>query len=138
MSEESKVSGRVLVQNTTTDDKARLIVIGGAGFGGAVEGNGTALLPGYNEVDATLWEACKGSLVGHIEDRVLIVSEKVGKDGKRSPAALKDLDVKEQAKVVKGCLDVRLLEVWRTSPDLGEATRIAAGEQITYINKARG
>ena len=140
MSDENK-KARVLIQNTTGSgegNKARLIIIGGPGFGGATEGHGVALLPGYNEVDADLWEACKGALAGHIEDSVLIVSEKVGKDGKRVPVGLKDIDLKAQDKIVKGCLDVRQLEAWRLNPDINESTRIACGEQITFINNAKG
>ena len=132
MSEPTKP--RIVVQNTTQ----RLIVIGGAGFNGQIAGHGIGLIPGYNEVDADLWEACKGALAYDLENNILIPSEKAGKDGKAAPVALKDMDPKEQDKVIKACLDVKQLDLWRLDASLKETARIACAEQIAAIGKMKG
>lgn len=124
---------RIVVQNTTQ----RLIVIGGAGFNGLVSGHGIGLVPGYNEVDADLWEACKSALAYNIENNILIPSEKTSKDGKIVPVALKDMDAKEQDKVIKACLDVKQLDMWRLDATLKETARIACAEQIANIAKMK-
>lgn len=132
MSEQTKT--RIVVQNTTQ----RLIVVGGAGFNGMKTGHGIGLIPGYNEVDVDLWEACKAALAYDIENNILIPSEKPSKDGKAAPVALKDMDPKEQDKVIAACLDVKQLDAWRLDATLKETARIACAEQIAKIAKMKG
>ena len=129
-----QIKSRIVVQNTTQ----RLIVIGGPGFNGQKSGHGIGLVPGYNEVDADLWEACKAALAYDIENNILIPSEKANKDGKAAPVALKDMDAKEQDKVIKNCLDVKQLELWRLDATLKETSRIACAEQIAKIATMKG
>lgn len=129
-----QIKPRIVVQNTTQ----RLIVIGGAGFNGMKSGHGIGLVPGFNEVDADLWEACKGALAYDIENNILIPSEKANKDGKAVPVALKDMDPKEQDKVIKACLDVKQLDLWRLDASIKETARIACAEQIAKIANMKG
>ena len=129
-----QIKPRIVVQNTTQ----RLIVIGGAGFNGMKSGHGIGLVPGFNEVDADLWEACKGALAYDIENNILIPSEKANKDGKAVPVALKDMDPKEQDKVIKACLDVKQLDLWRLDAAIKETARIACAEQIAKIASMKG
>ena len=119
-----QIKPRIVVQNTTQ----RLIVIGGAGFNGMKSGHGIGLVPGFNEVDADLWEACKGALAYDIENNTLIPSEKANKDGKAVPVALKDMDPKEQDKVIKACLDVKQLVGVVSAPSLRAAIRAPWGD----------
>ena len=129
-----QIKPRIVVQNTPQ----RLIVIGGAGFNGMKSGHGIGLVPGFNEVDADLWEACKAALAYDIENNILIPSEKANKDGKAVPVALKDMDPKEQDKVIKACLDVKQLDLWRLDASIKETARIACAEQITKIANMKG